>query len=432
MRAVKYAARFVAMAAVMTWYLVKYAFLRVRTWYEPAGEPRRQAVSHLRGRIMREAFSRLGATFVKLGQVMSTRPDLLDDEVIDELRHLQDRMPPFPGAKARRIIEEDLGRPVGEIFAELDDQPVAAASVAQVHRGRLENGAEVAVKVLRPDVRVKVLRDAAILRLFARMLAWSPKIRLSDPVGHLDEFSRGIVEQTDLRAEVSNYERFAKNFHGFAGVRFPAVYPELCGPRVMTMEFIRGTKVDALPAGGDHRQLALRLEQAMFKMCFEHGFMHADLHPGNMVVDAGGDLVIFDVGLVKHIDGEVFDKFVDFTRCIVMGGPHDFAEHLRKFHTYMGEVDWAAMEKDITAFLAHFRAKNVAQLELGTMFNELYALARRYHVRPIPEIVLIMVGIVTAEGIGKQLNPENNIFQQLSAFLLPLLAKRQAAVVATA
>jgi ubiquinone biosynthesis protein len=288
----------------------------------------------------------------------------------------------------------------------------------------LRDGTEVAVKVLRPDVRLKVTRDAAILRIFARLMALHPKLRLSDPVGHLDEFSRGILEQTDLRGEVANYERFGKNFASFDGLRFPRVHPELCGPRVMTMEFVRGTKIDQLPPG-DYRQLALRLEQAMFKMCFEHGFVHADLHPGNMVVDTGnGDLVIFDVGLVKEIDGEVFDKFFDFSRCLVMGNAHDFAEHLRKFHSYMGDVDWAGMERDITSFLAKVRKKNVGELELGGMFNELYALARRYQVRPIPEIVLIMVGIVTAEGIGKQLHPQNNLFQQLSVFMMPLIAKR--------
>jgi ubiquinone biosynthesis protein len=424
MKAVSYVVRFLAMGAVMSWFLVRYGVGRLGTLGVARGEPRRRAVAHLRGRIVRQMFATLGATFVKLGQVMSTRPDLFAPEMIEELRQLQDRLPPFSGALARRSIEEDLGRPVAQLFSEFDDAPVAAASVAQVHRARLTSGEEVAVKVLRPDVRRKVQRDAVILKVFARMMAWHPRLRLSDPVGHIDEFQVGIIEQTDLENEARNYTRFARDFAGFPGVRFPRVYAELCGPRVLTMEFIRGTKLDALPAG-DHRDLARRLEHVMFNMCFEHAFMHADLHPGNMVV-ADGDraLVIFDVGLVKDLSGDIFAQFVDFSRCLAMGTAHDFRLHLQRFHKYMGDVDWEAMERDISGFLAAIRAKNTNQLELGSMFNELYALARRYQVRPMPEVVLVMVGIVTAEGIGKQLNPEGNLFQSLTTFLMPLIAKK--------
>jgi ubiquinone biosynthesis protein len=424
MKALRYVARFCAMGAVMCWFLLRYAFARVGTLRHAKGAARNSAVAHLRGRLVREMFATLGATFVKLGQVMSTRPDLFPPEMIEELRQLQDRLPPFSGALARRSIEEDLGRKVIEVFREFDDVPVAAASVAQVHRARLQSGEEVAVKVLRPDVRRKVQRDAVILKVFARMMAWHPRLRLSDPVGHIDEFQHGIIEQTDLENEARNYTRFARDFAGFPGVRFPRVHAELCGPRVLTMEFVRGTKLDALPAG-DHRELAHRLEHVMFNMCFEHAFMHADLHPGNMVV-ADGDqaLVIFDVGLVKDLSGDIFAQFVDFSRCLAFGGAHDFRLHLQRFHKYIGDVDWEGMERDISAFLTAFRAKNTTQLELGGMFNELYALARRYQVRPMPEVVLVMVGIVTAEGIGKQLNPQGNLFASLTAFLMPLIARK--------
>jgi ubiquinone biosynthesis protein len=427
MKAVRYVARFLAMVAVMAWFLLRYAVLRLATLRHARGEARRAAIAHLRGRLLREMFSTLGATFVKLGQVMSTRPDLFPPETIDELRHLQDKLPPFAGARARRMIEEDLGRPIDAIFAEFDDVPVAAASVAQVHRARLKDGGlEVAVKVLRPDVRMKVQRDAVILSVFARMMAWHPRLRLSDPVGHIEAFEVGIIDQTDLRNEVHNYQRFAREFAGFPGVRFPRVIEPLCSMRVMTMEFVRGTKLDALPPGAhDQKELAHRLEQVIFLMCFEHGFMHADLHPGNMVIaESDGALVIFDVGLVKEISGEIFLQFVDFARCLAMGGPPDFLAHLKRFHRYLGTVDWDGLGRDMTNMLTHFRAQNAGQLEIGGMFNDLYALARRYQIRPMPEIVLVMVGVVTAEGIGKQLNPQGNLFKSLTEFLLPLIAKK--------
>jgi ubiquinone biosynthesis protein len=414
------------MGAVMAWYLLKYGCLRLWLAIEPASaEARRSQVNRLRGRVIREAMARLGACFVKLGQVMSTRPDLLPSEWIEELRQLQDKLPPFPGSEARRIIEEDLGKPVSAAFSEFDDTPVAAASVAQVHRARLADGSEVAVKVLRPDVREKVHRDATILRTLSKVLAWSPTLRLSDPVGHTEEFTKGIEEQTDLRRELANYQRFAANFEGFPGVRFPRVLAHLSGERVMTMEFMRGAKLDALPAG-DHRLLARKLQETIFKMCFEDGFVHADLHPGNMVLhDTSGDLVIFDVGLVKELSGEVFEQFFDFTRCLAGGTPDDFLRHMKRFHRYLpGDVDWSAMERDIVAFLKKFRGRSVAELEMGAFFNELYALARDHHVRPIPDAVLVMVGVVTAEGIGKQLDPSSNVFENVTTFMMPVLVKR--------
>ena len=205
--------------------MLAYAIGRVGAAFAGDAEKRRAAVARLRGRILRRAMTALGATFVKLGQVMSTRPDLLEPETIDELRALQDRVPAFPIAKVRRILEEDLGAPVGERFAELDDTPLAAASVAQVHRARLLTGREVAVKVLRPDVHARVERDGAILGLFARLLSLHPTLRLSDPVGHLEHLFAGILEQTDLRLEAANYVRFRAAFADVAGVRFPEVLP---------------------------------------------------------------------------------------------------------------------------------------------------------------------------------------------------------------
>ena len=367
----------------------------------------------------------LGATFVKLGQVMSTRPDLLDTETIDELRKLQDRLPAFPIERVRRIVEEDLGAPLEERFAEFDPLPVAAASVAQVHRARTRDGLEVAVKVLRPDVRERVLRDGAILDLFARVIEWSPTLRLSDPRGHLAAFMSGILDQTNLRLEVQNYARFRELFARWRGSAFPGSTAELSATRVMTMEFLRGDKLDALPPG-DHGELARRLQRVFLKMCFEDGFVHADLHPGNLLLLESGDLAIFDVGLVKHLSADVLAQSVDFTKCLVMGDARDFVAHLRRFHEYRGEIDWASFEEEIGGFLGRFRRQNVAELELGELIGEILALGRRYRVRPVADMALVMVAMVTSEGLGKQLNPHANLFEDTAGFLGPMLAGRMA------
>jgi ubiquinone biosynthesis protein len=423
MKALRYSSRFLVMGAVLVWFLAVYALGRVRRAFIRDREARRVSIAHWKGAVIRRALAALGACFVKLGQVLSTRPDLLEPEIIDELRQLQDRMPAFAFGHVRAVIAGELGGKLEDHFKDLDEEPIAAASVAQVHRGHLHDGTEVAVKVLRPDIHEKVERDAAILVMLARAVAIHPTWRLSDPVEHLQSFVRGILEQTNLRLEMANYDLFRQNFAGDATVRFPRVYGELCGERVMTMEFMRGTKLDALPAG-DHAELAGRLQRIVLKMCFDDGFFHADLHPGNVLVTDGGEICIFDVGLVKKLSEDILLQFIDFTKCIVMGSPADFVSHLRRFHTYVKDVDWSGLESDVTDYVNRFRAMNMAELEMGVLVNDTFALGRKYRVHPVAEMALIFVGLVTAEGIGKQLHPGNNLFRDTASYLVPLLSKR--------
>ena len=400
-----------------------YGLGRLRTLFIRGREARGSAVARLRGRVLRRTMTVLGATFIKLGQVMSTRPDLFRPEFIDELRALQDRLPPFRYRRVREIVEGELGAPINQRFSEFDTAPVAAASVAQVHRARLPGGEEVAVKVLRPDVRAKVERDAAILIGMARVMALHPKARSSDPVGHLAAFVEGIIAQTDLAQEARNYEIFRANFASEPAVIFPEVYETHSTSRIMTMAFCRGHKVDALPPG-DHSETARVIRDAFLKMCFEDGFLHVDLHPGNMLATGDGTVAIFDVGLTLDITEELLEQFVDFAKCVSMGDGDDFVDHLRRFHTYMDDVDWVAIQADAARFVERFRAQKVSELEWGAFINDVCALARRHKIRPVPEMALVLVGIVTAEGLGKMLNPNGNSFQEMAAFLMPILARR--------
>ncbi len=400
-----------------------YLFARIGTLlfiWNRAGRAR--AVGKLRGWVLRQGMSTAGATFVKMGQVMSTRPDIFAPEVIAQLRQLQDRMPPFGFWRVRRIVEADLG-PIADRFSELDERPVAAASVAQVHRARLKDGREVAVKVLRPAVRRQVERDAVILLGFARLIALHPKLRLSDPIGHLREFVDAIHDQTDLRIEAANYTRFRKNFTGWTRATFPEVFEEHSSGRVLTMAFIRGTKVDALPAG-NHAELAETVRLVMFKMCFDDGFMHADLHPGNMMVVESGQLVIFDVGLAKLLGEDVLMQFIDMSKCMAMGTPDDLVAHLRRFHVYLDGVDWAAIRRDVGEFAERFRGQDTKTLDYGKLFNEMFAIGRRYRVQPVTDMAMVLVALITAQGIGKMLNPDDNAFADLARYLIPVLMRR--------
>ena len=416
------ALRFAIILSVVLVFGVIYGALRLCSLFVFDRDKRRAFVARARGRLLRWSMSTLGATFIKLGQVMSTRPDLFDPEVIDELRKLQDAVPPFAYRKARRIVEQDLGRPIGECYAEFDEQPVAAASVAQVHRAVTHEGDEVAVKILRPSVRHHVQRDGRLLVGLARVMSISRKARLSKPVEHMQHFVDGIIAQTDLRNEARNYERFHENFADVEGVLFPHVYANLSTEHILTMEFLRGQKIDAL-APGTHGNIGKVSRSVFFKMCYEDGFVHADLHPGNMLVTEDGDLAIFDAGLVKALVDDFLIQLVDFSRCIAMGTSSDFVNHLRRFHDYMDGVDWDEIERDTAGFIEQFRNQNVANLEMGQFINEVFSLARKHEIRPIPDMTLVLVGVVTAEGISKILEPSVNTFHEMAVFLLPIIQK---------
>ena len=428
MRELGFVMRAISIALVIGWAALSELLAMAGTALtrEPGTEPSEselRAVGRRRGRLMRAAFERLGATFIKLGQVMSTRPDLLGPDIISELRQLQDQLPPFPGAPA--VVRQELGERYEESFAELDDEPVAAASVAQVHHGVLVDGTEVAVKVLRPDVRILCEGDGQILRFWGRILELVfDRAAHAELVQHLDHFMLGILEQTDLRIEARNYERFRKNFRRVKKLRFPKVYAELSTERILVMEFVRGQKVDQIDRAA-HPELPRRLREAFLKMSFDDGFLHADLHPGNFFIEADGTVVIFDVGLAKSLSDELLEYYIDFNRCLAMGDVEDFMNHLRRYHRYVdGTVDWRELEADVRQFHEGFRNRSARDMEFGELIDNVFATGRKHGIRPLADMTLMMVALVTAEGIGKMLDPDVNSFQEVSNYLLPVLARR--------
>jgi ubiquinone biosynthesis protein len=366
----------------------------------------------------------LGATFVKLGQVLSTRPDLLSPESAAELRELQDELPPFTFQRMKTTIEESLGGPIESLFKRFDTIPIAAASVAQVHRAQLLDGTEVAVKVLRPNIRRVVERDGRIIRVLAQLVELvSPSTRLSQPVAHAEHILRSIVDQTDLGLELKNYQRFHTNFSETDEVLFPEVYPELSSQHVLTMTFCDGSKIDEIDPAR-YPIVAPIIRETFLKMSFEDGFLHADMHPGNFLITDDDKLALYDVGLVCEITGRTLEHFVDFAKCITIGTADDLVQHIRTYHEYLEDIDWPAVTSEAEAIVSRLRSAPISELEWSEFIADVLTLTRRHRIRPLPELVMVMVGVVTAEGIGKQIDPETNTFDDIAKFIMPILIRR--------
>lgn len=372
-----------------------------------------------RGRLLRWSFTRLGATFVKIGQVASSRPDLFSPGVIAELSSLQDHVPPFPYRRVRTILARALGAPIEARFREFDPVPVAAGSIAQVHRAVLRDGDEVAVKVLRPGIRKRVRRDARLLLWLAHVVhAVSPRARAADVIGHVRSLITGIIAQTELRYEARNYRRFRRDFAGSRTVAFPLVHAQHSTRDVLVMEFVHGVTLDRLRPELVP-QVSRALREAFFAMCFDHGHVHADLHSGNVIVRDDGVVVLVDVGLVKHLSAGVIDQLIDFARCTAIGDARDLVAHLRKHYRCLATIDWDAVAADAAALIAELRRCSLAEIEVSAVVGHLFALARKHRIRPKPELTLVLLGMVTIEGLAKRLDPTVNMMAEVAAYLGP-------------
>jgi ubiquinone biosynthesis protein len=365
-------------------------------------------------------FRSLGATFIKVGQILSTRPDLLPTHLVRALERLQDDVGPFPYPAVEATLRAELGQPPERLFAELERDPIASASVAQVHRARLLDGRVVAVKVRRPGIEAIVDFDLAVMRAFARLLELVPSIKLLAPVESVAEFGRGIRMQLDFTVEAANNRRFREHFAGDPDVVFPPLVAELCTRQVLTMQFIEGTKILKWRATrADPKRLAAIGFRVLLKMIFEDGFVHADLHPGNLLITPAGGIAILDLGLVAELDEPHRTAFARYFAAWAQGDGATVARIMTGMSPSKSIRDYPGFERAISEFIERYRGKRLGEVELARVMFDMMSILRRYRVRADPTFTLVNIAIAVTEGIGKQLDPDVD----LMAAALPFFAR---------
>jgi ubiquinone biosynthesis protein len=373
------------------------------------------------GECVLELFRHLGATFIKVGQIMSTRPDLVPEHLTQALSHLQDDVGPFPYEAVARTIAEDLGRPVGQIFAEFSPRPIASASVSQVHKARLPDGRVVAVKVRRPDVVEICSFDLAVMRFVARMLGKIPSLSAVSPESSVEQFGRAIHAQLDFRIEARNNRRFRENFRDEPEVVFPEVFEEYSSERILCMSHIEGTKVlDASHRLSDPKHIARLGLRALMKMIFEDGFVHADLHPGNIFVLDDHRIAIVDLGLVGELDPPHRATFSRFFAAWA-GRDADTMAHLLYSLAINPGADEQAYERfraSVVEFMARTWGQRMAEVHPGKLLLDMLGLLRRHRIRMAPAFTIVNIAIAVTEGIGRQLDPDLDLMAEAVPFFM--------------
>jgi ubiquinone biosynthesis protein len=367
------------------------------------------------GQRLARALQEAGPSFIKLGQALATRSDLLGDEMAADLSHLQDKLPPFPTSQARAIIEEEFGRPVEELFSSFDETPVAAASIAQVHFAVTTEGREVAVKVLRPGVEAAFHRDLELMRWVAGMVVMAkPELRRLKPVESVEALAETVELEMDLRFEAAAAGELKDNFEDDENFHVPDVDWQRTARRVLTTERLSGIPLDErdaiIKAGHDPEEILKKASEASFKQVFRDGFFHADVHPGNLFVMESGAIGAVDFGIMGRLDlktrrwlGEILLAFL--------------TRNYRRAAEIHFEAGWVPAHRSIDAFTQACRSiaepildRPQNEISIARLLGQLFQITGTFQMETQPQLLLLQKTLLVAEGTGRRLAPQANIW----------------------
>lgn len=378
---------------------------------------------------LRLALEELGPTFIKLGQLLSTRPDIIPSEYLEELKKLQDRVPPVATEEILMQMHLELGRPVEELFSHFEPTPLATASIAQVHCGTLKTGEQVVFKIRRPAIEGVIETDIDILMGLAYLVdKHLPGGDMYDPIGLVKEFRRTINRELDFSREGRTIERFSANFADDETVRIPNVFWQFSGRSVLTLEYLSGIKISQVEelqaAGYDLKKIAHSGAEIFLTQVFEHGYFHADPHPGNLHILPNNVICIFDFGMVGRLDDELKLQLTELLLSVLQRD----VDHIISQLLYSGELhdesNLKNLKRDLNEFIDDYYDILLQDLKVGRLLLDFIEILTEYRIKFPSNMMLLSRALIAMEGIGRQLDPDFNMVEQLKPFTEKIVKER--------
>ncbi|MCS7203057.1 MAG: AarF/ABC1/UbiB kinase family protein [Thermodesulfovibrio sp.] len=382
---------------------------------------------------LRMAFEEVGCTFIKLGQLLSSRPDIVGHQYAKEFKKLQDNVPSFSVEIVYKTVESELGKPVDEIFAYFNPEPIGSASIAQVHEAALKNNKKVIVKIRRPGIKDQILLDISIMQSLAKLIEkYVPESRIIDPTGVVEEFSKAILKELDFRREARNAMIFRKNFENYRKIYIPQVFVELTTERILVMEKVEGIRIDDIEAlkekNFDTEELINTVIDMYFKQIFEDGFFHGDPHPGNILVLDNGKIALVDFGIVGKIDEDFREAYANVALAIINQNIEQLIKEYLKLGIISKELDIDRVKKelkeDIEDILYPIYSFRVEEIKISEIIEAVMKAAYKHKLRFLPELLLINKVLIMLEGLTRELSPKKSIIELIKPYALKTLSEK--------
>lgn len=413
---------------VMTKYGLGGFLQRIKLSYGSADESASGSRYMSTPRRFRMAFEELGPTFVKLGQILSTRVDIFDAEWIEEFEKLQSNVAPIPVASIDELIESYLGRPMGEVFRSFDSVPVGSASIAQVHKAVLSDGETVAVKIKRPDIEPVIQADLRILTHLAGLIESEiPEVRRYQPAQMVQYFARSLAKETDLSVELRYMQRFGQTFDSDPFVRIPRVYPDISNRQILVQEHIGDTllkdiRIETLDAPM-RTQLAARITDTLFTMILQQGFFHADPHPGNIFIGSDGRITLIDFGLVGHLSSTRRREIVDLINALTR--KDQFTMQYVLSNWAQGDLpDENLLGADVLEMLLNYEHTPVRDLRINQVINDITQIMRNHCLTLPGDLVMLFKTLITLEGVAKRLDGQTELLERAKPIVADAFKER--------